>query len=74
MADKPERADDAATKNEKARQLAEEALGAYADGDKPRGDKLAEQAQEIDRAAVVEVVEEIDEDAARQGKAGKQTD
>lgn len=49
--------------HEKARNLAEEALGAYAEGDQRKGDKLAEEAARIDRSAVEEVVQEIDEDA-----------
>ena len=53
-----------ADKHEEARQKAEDALGAYAEGDKTKGDRLAEQAQKIDRSAVEEVIEEIDEDAA----------
>jgi len=50
-------------KHDKARGLAEKALGEYAKGDEAKGDKLAEQATKIDRSAVEEVVQEIDEDA-----------
>ncbi len=50
--------------HDKARALAEDALGAYANGDEKKGDALAEKAKTIDRSAVVEVVEELDEDAA----------
>ena len=50
-------------KHEKARDLAEKALGEYAKGDEAKGDKLAEEAAKIDRSAVEEVVQEIDEDA-----------
>jgi hypothetical protein len=49
--------------HDKARDLAEEALGAYASGDRNRGDHLADEAQKIDREAVVEVIRDIDEDA-----------
>ena len=56
------------TGHDKARDLAEDALGAYAKGDEKKGDALAEQAKKIDRSAVVEVVEELDEDAASTGK------
>ena len=56
------------TEHDKARGLAEDALGAYAKGDEKKGDALAEQAKKIDRSAVVEVVEELDEDAASTGK------
>ncbi len=55
MADEP--------KHEKARDLAEKALDEYAKGDDAKGDKLAEQAAKLDRSAVEEVVEEIDEDS-----------
>ena len=56
------------TEHDKARDLAEDALGAYAKGDEKKGDALAEQAKKTDRSAVVEVVEELDEDAASTGK------
>lgn len=56
------------SEHDKARDLAEKALGAYAKGDEKKGDALAEQAKTIDRSAVVEVVEELDEDAAATGK------
>lgn len=58
----------AGSEHDKARDLAEEALGAYAKGDEKKGDALAEQAKTIDRSAVVEVVEDLDEDAAVTGK------
>ncbi len=48
---------------EKARDLAEAALGEYAHGNEKKGDKLAEQAVKTDRHAVEELVEELDEDA-----------
>ena len=51
-------------KHDEARRKAEDALGAYAEGDKAKGDRLAEQAQKIDRSAVEEVIADIDEDAA----------
>ena len=56
------------SEHDKAHDLAEEALGAYAKGDEKKGDKLAEQAKTIDRSAVAEVVEDLDEDAAATGK------
>lgn len=57
------------SEHDKARGLAEEALGAYAEGDEKKGDALAEQAKTIDSSAVVEVIEDLDEDAAVTGKA-----
>ena len=50
-------------KYEKARDLAEAALGEYAKGDEKKGDKLAEQAMRTDRHAVEELVEDLNEDA-----------
>ena len=55
---------------EKARDLAEAALGEYAHGNEKKGDKQAEQAVKIDRHAVEELVEELDEDAEVTGAAG----
>ena len=46
-----------------ARELAQDALDAYADGMNGTGDKLARKAVAMDRDAVVEVVQEIDEAA-----------
>jgi hypothetical protein len=60
--------DKTSSEHDKARDLAENALGAYAKGDEKKGDALAEQAKKIDRSAVVEVVKELDEDAAATGK------
>jgi len=48
---------------ERARDLAEQALEHYARGDQRKGDELAEQAVLLDRSAVEEVVQELDEDA-----------
>ena len=62
------------TKHEEARRLAEDALGAYAEGDKAHGDELAEKAGKLDRAAVVEVIEEIDEDAGSDPAAARRSD
>lgn len=54
---------------EKARDLAEAALGEYAKGDEKKGDKLAGEAVKTDRHAVEELVEELDEDAETTGAA-----
>jgi hypothetical protein len=58
-------------RHEQARDLAEQALEEYAKGDKKKGDQLAEQAAKIDRSAVEEVVQELDEDAASNPDAAK---
>ena len=50
-------------KHEKARDLAEEALEALDKGDEARADQLIDKAKKIDKSALVEVVEELDEAA-----------
>ena len=54
-------------RHETARTLAERALEHYAEGDKKTGDDLAGQAAAMDRSAVVEVIDELDEDAKPAG-------
>lgn len=49
--------------HDKARERAEDALDAYAKGDQKAGDRLADEAQRINRDAVIEVIEDLDEDA-----------
>ena len=49
--------------HETARQLTEDALGAYAKGDDKKGDKLVEQAKKADPSAVQEVMQDLEEDA-----------
>jgi len=63
MTDQDDKTQSDSDKHEKARQLAEDALGAYAKGDQRKGDRLADEAQQIDRSAVEEVLEDLDEDA-----------
>lgn len=58
-------------RHEQARMLAEQALEEYAKGDKKRGDELAEEAVRLDRSAVEEVVQELDEDAGSNPDAVK---
>ena len=62
--------DDTGDKYEKARDLAEAALGEYAKGDEKTGDKLAGEAVKIDKHAVEELVADLDEDAEITGAAG----
>ncbi len=64
---------EAKPRHDQARELAEKALDSYAAGDRKRGDELAEQAAQTDRSAVVEVIEEIDEDAGSDPKAAERT-
>jgi hypothetical protein len=66
-------ADNQADRHEQARDLAEKALEEYAKGDKKKGDQLAEEAAKIDRSAVEEVVEELDEDAGSNPDAVNRT-
>lgn len=55
---------------DKARDLAEKALDQYAHGNPEQGDKLAEKAVQIDRHAVEELVDDLDEDAKTTGAEG----
>jgi F0F1-type ATP synthase membrane subunit b/b' len=54
---------DGEDRHEKARQLAEEALGELAKGREDRADRLIEEAKKLDESALTEVVEELEEDA-----------
>ncbi|MBV9652970.1 MAG: hypothetical protein JOZ42_00255 [Acetobacteraceae bacterium] len=58
-------------RHEKARLLAEEALEHYAKGNKKKGDELADAAVKLDRSAVEEVVQDLDEDAGSDPGAAK---
>ena len=62
-----EPADKTETHYDEARDLAEAALEKYAKGDTKIGDKLAEKAVQIDRHAVEELVQDMDEDAETTG-------
>jgi uncharacterized protein Yka (UPF0111/DUF47 family) len=55
-------------KHDQARGLTEQALEEYAKGNPQEADKLVEQAKKIDRSAVEEVVQELEEDAAQRGE------
>jgi len=56
--------DRAASKYDRAREITEKALDAYVEGDEKTGGKLVEQAKTVDEAAVRDVHEELEEDAA----------
>ena len=67
----PQNREKAATSSEKhdrSRGLTEQALEQYAKGNPKEADKLVEQAKKIDRSAVEEVVQELEEDAAQRGE------
>ena len=55
--------------SDKARDLAEAALGEYAKGDDEKGDRLAQQAIKIDKHAVEELARDLEEDAEVTGVA-----
>jgi len=46
--------------HDKARELAEKALDKFVEGDEAAGDKLIQQAEKIDPAAIDEVAEDLD--------------
>lgn len=58
-------------KYEHARDLAEQALEALDKGDEARADALLAKAKKLDKSAVVELVEELDEDAGSDPAAAK---
>ena len=61
-------------KHEKARDLAEEALEALDESDEARADRLIAEAKKLDKSAVVELVQDLGEDAGADpdaaGRAG----
>lgn len=57
--------------HEKARDLAEDALGALAKGKQAEADKLIEKARKIDETALKEVVQDLEEDAGSDPNAAK---
>ena len=52
-----------ADRHEKARGLAEDALGELAKGREDKADRLIEEAKQLDETALHDVVEDLDEDA-----------
>jgi hypothetical protein len=60
-------------RHEKARDLAEEALGALAKGRETEADRLIEEAKKLDKSSLVEVVEDLDEDAGSDPDAAKKS-
>ena len=60
--------------HDKARELAEKALDKFVEGDEAAGDKLIQQAEKIDPAAIDEVAEDLDisgEDIEQAQETGK---
>jgi hypothetical protein len=56
---------------DRAREMTEEALDAYVEGDKKAGDKLVNQAKGVNEAAVRDVHEELEEDAGSEHDPAK---
>jgi hypothetical protein len=63
---------DGATPGETARQVTEEALGAYVHGDDKTGDALVDKAKRKDPSAVEEVLKGLDEDSGSDHSVPKQ--
>ena len=64
---RPEGAD----RHEKARELAEDALGELAKGREDKADGLIAEARELDESALEEVVRDLEEDAGSDPKAAE---
>ena len=58
-------------RHEKARDLAEDALGALAKGQEGKADRLIEEAKKLDESALEEVVQDLDEDAGSDPDAAR---
>ena len=58
-------------RHEKARDLAEDALGELAKGREDEADRLIEEAKKLDKSALEEVVQDLDEDAGSDPKAAE---
>jgi len=64
--------DDNEDRHEQARELTEKALDAFVSGDEAEGKRLTDEAKEIDQTAVMEVLEDLEEDAGADPDAVKQ--
>lgn len=58
-------------RHEKARDLAEDALGELAKGREDEADRLIEEAKKLDKSALEEVVQDLAEDAGSDPKAAE---
>jgi len=61
--DEGRKAPDGGDRHEKARELAEDALGELAKGREDKADRLIEEAKKLDGSALEEVVQDLDDDA-----------
>ena len=57
--------------HEKARELAEDALGELAKGREDKADRLIEEARKLDESALGEVVQDLEEDAGSDPEAAE---
>ena len=69
--DEGQKAQDGGDRHEKARELAEDALGALAKGQEDKADRLVEEAKKLDESALEEVVQDLDEDAGSDPEAAE---
>jgi F0F1-type ATP synthase membrane subunit b/b' len=60
-------------RHEKARDLGEAALGKLAEGQEAKADQLIEKAKRLDKSALKEIVEDLNEDAGSNPDAAKST-
>lgn len=58
-------------RHEKARDLAEDALGELAKGREDKADRLIDEAKKLDKSALEEVVQDLEEDAGSDPKAAE---
>ncbi len=63
-----------AEKHDKARELTEQALDKLVQGQDSEVDALIAKAKKLDESAVVEVVDDLEEDAADRGEATQKKD
>lgn len=58
-------------RHQKARDLAEDALGELAKGREDKADRLIDEAKKLDKSALEEVVQDLEEDAGSDPKAAE---
>lgn len=58
-------------RHEKARDLAEDALGELAKGREDKADRLIDEAKKLDKSALEEIVQDLEEDAGSDPKAAE---
>ena len=58
-------------RHQKARDLAEDALGELAKGREDKADRLIDEAKKLDKSALEEIVQDLEEDAGSDPKAAE---